>query len=47
MSSLGERGAVVLRTDREGTIVVRTDGQRIRIESNGDAWALSPSFSAP
>jgi hypothetical protein len=32
----------VLRTDREGTIVVRTDGRRIDVLTGGDWWRVSP-----
>lgn len=33
-------GAAVLRTDQSGTIVVRTDGRDIEIESEGERWQL-------
>jgi beta-lactamase superfamily II metal-dependent hydrolase len=39
-------GAQVLRTDRLGTIVARTDGQRIHVEAAGDRWEL-PRRSEP
>ncbi|HXT15807.1 MAG TPA: DNA internalization-related competence protein ComEC/Rec2 [Gemmatimonadaceae bacterium] len=35
-------GAQVLRTDHLGTIVVRTDGDRILIDAAGDEWELPP-----
>lgn len=41
MRALAARRALVLRTDREGTIVVHTDGSSIEIEEGGDRWALS------
>jgi competence protein ComEC len=41
MLALAERRALVLRTDREGTIVVHTDGSSIEVEEEGDRWALS------
>jgi len=41
MLALAERRALVLRTDREGTIVVHTDGSSIDVEEEGDRWALS------
>ncbi len=41
MSALAARRALVLRTDREGTIVVRTDGLSIEVEEEGDRWMLS------
>jgi competence protein ComEC len=47
LAALAKTGAVVLRTDQQGTVVVRTDGRRVRIEANGDAWDLSPRSSAP
>jgi competence protein ComEC len=46
MRALGAHGAQVLRTDYLGTIVARTDGQRIFLEAAGDRWELpqrSPS----
>lgn len=41
MLALAERRSLVLRTDREGTIVVHTDGSSIEVEEEGDRWALS------
>ena len=41
MTSLAERGALVLRTDRHGSIVVRTDGTSIEIEAQGERWVSS------
>ena len=41
LRALARHGAVVLRSDREGSVVVRTDGQRIEIEEEGDSWELS------
>ncbi|HEX5438793.1 MAG TPA: DNA internalization-related competence protein ComEC/Rec2 [Gemmatimonadaceae bacterium] len=41
--ALAARGAVVLRTDREGSIIIHTDGHHIRIEEQGDEWTLSPA----
>jgi competence protein ComEC len=38
---LAAHGAQVLRTDHVGTIVARTDGDRIYIETAGDRWELS------
>ena len=40
MQSLAAHGAVTLRTDRNGTIVVRTDGHTIDVESQGERWRL-------
>jgi competence protein ComEC len=36
-------GAQVLRTDRLGTIVARTDGRRLFVDAGGDTWELPPS----
>jgi competence protein ComEC len=33
-------GAQLLRTDRAGTIVVRTDGRRITVEARGERWTI-------
>ena len=46
MRRLAGRGVQVLRTDRLGTIVARTDGERVLIEAAGDAWEL-PKRSPP
>lgn len=40
--SLAAVGAVVMRTDRHGSIVVRTDGSSIEVESGGEQWSLAP-----
>lgn len=40
LRALAARGALTLRTDRHGTIVVRTDGQRIEVEARGETWSL-------
>ena len=47
MHRLGAHGAQVLRTDRLGTIVVRTDGHRVFIEAAGDEWELGPRSPLP
>ena len=46
MATLAARGAQVLRTDRLGTIVVRTDGRRLQVDANGESWEL-PTSSRP
>ena len=46
LQRIASHGAQVLRTDRLGTIVARTDGQRIYIEAAGDRWEL-PRRSEP
>ena len=45
LRALASHGAVVLRTDREGNVVVRTDGHAIEIEEEGDRWQLSAGSS--
>ena len=47
MTRLAAHGAQVLRTDRVGTIIVRTDGRRIRVAAAGDEWELSAAASTP
>jgi competence protein ComEC len=42
MRALAAQGAQVLRTDRLGTIVARTDGQHIFLDAAGDSWELPP-----
>jgi competence protein ComEC len=44
---LAAHGAQVLRTDHVGTIVARTDGDRIYIETAGDRWELSRQSAQP
>jgi competence protein ComEC len=46
LADLAASGALVLRTDRSGTIVVRTDGRTLTLEAEGDSWTL-PVASAP
>jgi competence protein ComEC len=41
MDRLAADGAQVLRTDRLGSIVARTDGHRVIVEAGGDSWELS------
>ena len=40
MRALAAQGAHVLRTDRLGTVVARTDGRRVIVEAAGDVWEL-------
>ena len=40
MEALAARGITALRTDLEGTVVVRTDGRAIEVLSRGEIWAL-------
>lgn len=42
LQSLAAYGAVTLRTDLHGTVVVRTDGRRIEVETGGETWSLPP-----
>jgi competence protein ComEC len=47
MQALSAHGAQVLRTDRLGTIVARTDGHRIFVDAAGDTWELSRESARP
>ena len=40
MRSLAAHGAVALRTDLLGSIVVRTDGSRLELEARGERWVV-------
>lgn len=40
MHSLAAHGAVTLRTDLNGAVVVRTDGRSISVETGGESWPL-------
>jgi competence protein ComEC len=40
MQSLAAHGAIALRTDLLGSIVVRTDGVRIEVEAGGERWVV-------
>jgi competence protein ComEC len=40
LSALARDGAAVLRTDRLGALVVRTDGQRVEADAAGERWAV-------
>jgi len=40
VDALTRRGATVLRTDRSGSVVVRTDGTTIEIEAEKERWQL-------
>jgi competence protein ComEC len=46
LGSLAAQGATVLRTDRQGTVVVRTDGVTVEIQAQGERW-VSSAVSAP
>lgn len=42
LDALEARGAMVLRTDELGSVIVRTDGRDIRVEANEAEWAVEP-----
>jgi competence protein ComEC len=42
LRSLTAAGAAVMRTDLEGSIICRTDGQTLEIEESGDRWVAAP-----
>jgi competence protein ComEC len=42
LQSLAAHGAVTLRTDLHGTVVVRTDGRKIEVEAGGETWQVKP-----
>lgn len=46
VARLAAGGALVLRTDQLGAVVVRTDGRTLDIEAAGDRWSL-PDSSPP
>ena len=41
LAALGRIGARVVRTDKLGTIIVRTDGRAITLEAEGQRWDIS------
>lgn len=43
LSRLARRRAMVLRTDLLGTVVVRTDGDRLWLEADGETWQADSS----
>jgi competence protein ComEC len=45
LASLAAQGATVLRTDRHGSVVVRTDGATLEIQAQGERWASSGAFA--
>jgi competence protein ComEC len=42
LRSLAAHGALALRTDQLGSIVVRTDGNRLEVEAAGERWSVPP-----
>jgi competence protein ComEC len=45
LRALAAAGAQVLRTDRLGSIVLRTNGRRLVVEAAGETWEVGPSSS--
>jgi competence protein ComEC len=45
LRALSQFGAQVLRTDEAGTVIVRTDGAHIEIETGGDRWQVAHDSS--
>lgn len=43
LAALTRVGARVVRTDKLGTIIVRTDGRAITLEAEGQRWDISPA----
>jgi competence protein ComEC len=41
LGALATHGATVVRTDRHGTVIVRTDGVRVELEAQGERWVSS------
>jgi hypothetical protein len=44
---LAARGVEVLRTDRLGAVVVRTDGRTITISADGATWRAGERVTIP
>jgi competence protein ComEC len=40
LAEFARRGIPLLRTDREGAIVVRTDGHVVQVQTRGDRWTV-------
>jgi competence protein ComEC len=47
LEDLAAAGAIVLRTDRSGSVVVRSDGRTLSIDVEGESWPLSMPFVPP
>jgi beta-lactamase superfamily II metal-dependent hydrolase len=47
LALLAGSGATVLRTDRQGTVVVRTNGSTLEIQAQGERWASSVGSAPP
>jgi competence protein ComEC len=46
LADLAAAGAMVVRTDRVGSIIVRTDGRALILDAQGESWLL-PAESGP
>ncbi len=44
MRRLASAGATVLRTDQLGTVILRTDGQRVEVEAAGHRWRAAEAL---
>ena len=42
VNALAAAGATVMRTDRLGSVIVRTDGRTIEVTAGGGTWGFSP-----
>ena len=42
LGALLQRGIPALRTDHHGTVVVRSNGRELSVETNGERWILPP-----
>lgn len=42
VNALAAAGATVMRTDRLGSVIVRTDGRTIEVTAGGGSWGFSP-----
>ncbi len=47
LEDLADAGALVVRTDRSGSIVVRTDGRSLTLVVEGESWPLLPGSAPP
>jgi competence protein ComEC len=46
LASLAAQGVIVLRTDRLGSVVIRTDGVGLEIQAQGERWVSSAASAA-
>ncbi len=47
LSALARSGVQVLRTDRGGTVVIRTDGRALELEAEGQRWLVPNGGKVP